>query len=429
MKKRFSADTVGSVQPITYQWSLFNATGISFSSPTNERYVEIDYATALSGELRCLVTDATGCQRQVAVTLGTLPTPQPLVFNISCETLTIDDFVGGPDVAILLATTTGVLTVNQDNSLTYTKINNTYTDVFQYRFVDGNGNMSAISTITINVVQCLAPCNNTILIDKLSYDELSSLITFSIVVTGLYDPEDLVLTSNLGEITDLGQGNYSIEVDQSATYIITAQLENNACDVTDIATIATNFSEPPVLSEDTYYSNINSPITLYPLQNDSDPEGGSLSIVSVTNQSVVVGTQIQLTEGVLLIGNGSILFTPASNWSGTISVPYIAKSSVSQKESPSVIHVTVQCFAPSISLIQFDSPNANNQYKAIYDFEFLNASGATVVCEINGTPISLSSHIEIDSGLLVIGENELIITLTTCDSTTFTHTFNVTELP
>lgn len=425
MEKIYSADTLGAVNPITYAWSLINADGISFVGATNTKYVKISYEN-LTGVLRCVVTDATGCQRTIEFTLGSLPNPQPLVFNIDCSNLDIENFVGGPDVAILSGNQTGSLVINVDNSLSYTRVNQAYTDVFYYRFVDGNQH-SATSTITINVAQCATPCSNSVLIDKLSYNEQLEVITFSLIITGLYDPADLQLTTSIGEITDLGDNDYSIAVEQSGTYIISATLDVN-CDASDVAVLPVSLVPGPLLTQDNVYTNVDTPVTVYPLQNDSDPAGGSLSIESINGEEVNIGSQITLTEGVITVGNNSILFTPSDGWTGTVSIPYVAKSTVSGKESSSTMSITVQCFPPEITLVQFVAPSTNNNYMAIYDFNLNYPVGSTVVTTINGNDFTLSNHVEIPTIDLVIGENELSVSITSCMEATFSHSFTVDEI-
>ncbi len=67
-------------------------------------------------------------------------------------------------------------------------------------------------------------------------------------------------------------------------------------------------------------------IALTPLTGDSDPDGGTLSITSINGTLLTPGTAqvIAVTNGTVNVSAaGVITFTPAPDYSGSVSFPYI----------------------------------------------------------------------------------------------------------
>src|SRR5205814_3954027 len=79
----------------------------------------------------------------------------------------------------------------------------------------------------------------------------------------------------------------------------------NAATLTTMTVSALN--DAPVAVDDAANTAEDVPVTISPLDNDSDPDGDSLtiSIVTATNGTAVV------------VGGTNVLFTPATNFNGT----------------------------------------------------------------------------------------------------------------
>src|SRR5439155_59654 len=71
-------------------------------------------------------------------------------------------------------------------------------------------------------------------------------------------------------------------------------------------------NDPPVAVDDNASTAEDVPVTISPLDNDSDPDGDSLtiSIVTATNGTAVI------------VGGTNVLFTPAANFNGTATIGY-----------------------------------------------------------------------------------------------------------
>ncbi len=88
---------------------------------------------------------------------------------------------------------------------------------------------------------------------------------------------------------------------------------------TETINVAAAPNTPPVASDDTYNTAYNTPVTLTPLANDSDADGGTLTITAINGVTLTPGTaqQINTPNGVVNIdAQGTITFTPNAGFSG-----------------------------------------------------------------------------------------------------------------
>src|SRR5438128_4188769 len=83
--------------------------------------------------------------------------------------------------------------------------------------------------------------------------------------------------------------------------------------MTNCATLTVRaVNNAPVALDDTSYTAEDVPVTISPLDNDSDVDGDSLTITSVTATN---GTAV-------IVGGTNVLFTPATNFNGTATIGY-----------------------------------------------------------------------------------------------------------
>lgn len=158
------------------------------------------------------------------------------------------------------------------------------------------------------------------------------------------DPEGQTLTitavstPSLGSAAITGSGTTIIYTplastgSTSFTYTIT-----DTYGATSTATVSVNVNNnPPVATADSISTLSNSAVTFDPRGNDSDPEGGALTIVSVSSAS---------NGAAVNNGNGTVTFTPTTNFVGTGSYSYTIQDPIGAQASATVT-VTVQNRAP-----------------------------------------------------------------------------------
>jgi YD repeat-containing protein len=110
----------------------------------------------------------------------------------------------------------------------------------------------------------------------------------------------------LGRITQATYQNGAV-----ATYTYDAAGSMVAVQVTAAS------NAPPVAVNDTTSTSINTPKTFDPRANDTDPEGGALTIVSVTTPSS--------GSAVVMGGGTGLIYTPANNFTGTATFSYTVR--------------------------------------------------------------------------------------------------------
>ncbi|MGQ7960134.1 Ig-like domain-containing protein [Pseudomonas sp. SP16.1] len=132
-------------------------------------------------------------------------------------------------------------------------------------------------------------------------------------------------------------------VDEAAGLTITtlAAAGNGATVAVEYASGSGSVNTPPLAKNDSATTSANTAVTIAVLANDSDPDGDSLSVTTIS------GVSNGTTK---LNSNGTISFTPASGFSGTSSFSYSISDgkggSASAQVSVSVVAATSSLQAP-----------------------------------------------------------------------------------
>ena len=110
-----------------------------------------------------------------------------------------------------------------------------------------------------------------------------------------------------------------------------ADLANETGNQSEVGFRETNAA--PVAVDETVTGAFETPTTITPLANDSDPGGDPLSIIEINGVTLTPGTAQTITVSngtVEVAANGTITVIPDADFSGDIDVPYtIADSNLS----------------------------------------------------------------------------------------------------
>ncbi|MBG1269793.1 beta strand repeat-containing protein [Nostoc sp. WHI] len=255
------------------------------------------------------------------------------------DTLTVTQVNGNAaSVGNSLTLTNGaILTLNSNGTFVYNPNGQfeslaaaaTASDSFTYTISDGNGGTStATVNLTINGVND-APTVANIIADQTTLED--GFFSFTVPTNTFADVDagdSLTYTATLangnplptwltfdtntrtfsGTPDDANNGTISIKVTATDTSNATA---NDTFNLT-----VTPVNDAPVAGDDSASANQNTPLTLLAadlLANDTDVDGGALSITAVSNG--VNGT-------VSLNGSGNVVFTPTTNFTGNGSFNY-----------------------------------------------------------------------------------------------------------
>ena len=150
---------------------------------------------------------------------------------------------------------------------------------------------------------------------------------------------DPVSGQEVGSVTVAGQGTWTANTDGTVTFTPVAGFTGDptpvsytASDKTGLkadvpATITIDYpNNPPVANGDSYRTNEDTPKVITPLLNDTDVDKGDvLTITEINGVALTPGVAqtIPVTNGTVSIAvDGTITFTPAKDFSGTVSFPY-----------------------------------------------------------------------------------------------------------
>jgi large repetitive protein len=224
---------------------------------------------------------------------------------------------GSPLTITTVTATNGSVVVNTDGTITYTpNANFNGADTITYTISDGNG---GFSTATISVT--VAPVNDApvAIPDVATTDEDTP--TRINVLGNDRDPEGNPLT-----VTAAASPNGTVTINPDGTLTYVPRPDFNGTDIitytisdgrggfaTATVTVTVNaINEPPIAVNDRATTLEDTPVTVAILANDSNPDGGPLTVVSATapNGRVVINP------------DGTITYTPNANFNGTDTITY-----------------------------------------------------------------------------------------------------------
>ncbi|WP_281234901.1 Ig-like domain-containing protein [Flavobacterium gelatinilyticum] len=281
--------------------------------------------------------------------------------NTADGVLSNDSDAEGDAITAVLVTNPshGSLTLNADGSFDYTHDGSeTTSDSFTYKVNDGtiDGNTVAV-TITVTPVND-AP---VALADNYTVAEGGTINvnTADGVLSNDSDAEGDAITAVLvanpshGSLTLNADGSFDYTHDGSET--TTDSFTYHANDGTvngntvTVTITVTPVNDAPIAVNNTYTVAEDNSITVNPLSGDSDPEGDTLSLVSI-NGTLLTGSDqtITVSHGKIDITSGIITFIPDADFNSTtpITIPYVISDGHLTATADLLITVTAVNDAP-----------------------------------------------------------------------------------
>ncbi len=206
------------------------------------------------------------------------------------------------------------------NELVFTPAENFNGDVtISYSITDGNGGTSSAEVaVTVN------PVND----DPVAVDDIETTDEDVAVVVDLLgndtdvDGDDLTIASVSvdpaeGTVVDNGDGTVTFtpapNFNGPVTITYTVSDGNGGTDDGEAVVNVGAVNDAPIAVDDTAETDEDTPVTIDVLDNDSDPDGDDISIISAT---------VPADQGTVEIVDNELLFTPAPDFEGDATITY-----------------------------------------------------------------------------------------------------------
>jgi len=223
------------------------------------------------------------------------------------------------DVISVTQPTHGVAQLHLDDTVTYTPDADYFgPDSFQYTIVDGRGGSdTATMTLTVNPV----PDNPTAVDDSAFITEEHAGKVIGVLAND-FDVDgdslivfDVIQSPNSTVVNEVDFVTYIPHTDFSGTDTFTYTISDgtgNTASATVTVTVM-NTPDPPTANDDTSGATEETPVTIDVLANDTDPDGDTLTVLSVGSAG---------SGAVTVNGGADVTYTPNLNFTGNDTFVY-----------------------------------------------------------------------------------------------------------
>ncbi len=209
------------------------------------------------------------------------------------------------------------------------------TDSFTYNVSDGNGGTdTATVTVTVNPIN-----DDPVAVDDADTTDEDTPVTIDVLandsdvdgdtpgVTGVTQPANGSVTFTAADVT------YTPNADFNGSDLFTYTIGdgNGGSDTASVDMTVTAVNDDPVAVDDADTTDEDTPVTIDVLANDSDVDGDSLSVASVT----------QPVNGLVTSGGTNVSYTPNADFNGTDTFTYTIDDGAGGALDTATVTVTV----------------------------------------------------------------------------------------
>ncbi|MBB3994588.1 Ca2+-binding RTX toxin-like protein [Sulfitobacter undariae] len=274
------------------------------------------------------VNDAPIANDDQAVTGTGEPVTIPVLGNDS-------DPDGDPLDVIDATSPDGDVVINDDGTITFTP-NDGFTGdtTIDYTVSDGNGGTDT-AQVSVSVGEVSGP---PVAVDDLAETDEDTPVVIDVLdndsdpdgdpltVTAATSPNGDVVINDDGTITFTPAPDFNGEA--TITYDITDG--NGGVDVAEVTVTVNPVNDGPLAEDDTAVANTGSTLIVPVLDNDSDPEGDPLTVISASSPN----------GAVVINADGTLSFTPEDGFIGEAVINYTISDG--ELTDPAVVFVTVR---------------------------------------------------------------------------------------
>lgn len=303
--------------------------------------IEIEYANGAAGEQTVMVSDlhfatcpADGNLNPVLVD-DTATTEEDTAVVV--DVLGNDSDPEGDPLSVTGTSTpaNGSVVINGDGTVTYTPDTGFVgTDTFDYTVTDGQGNVSS-ATVTVTVQDPAENLPATLVDDQAETDEDTPVVIN--VLSNDTDPEGDSLT--VVDTSDPGNGTVVVNPDGTVTYTpnpgfsgrdsFEYTVEDGGGNYSS-AVVFVQVGDPglaPVASDDADTTDVDTPVVIAVLGNDTDPEGEALTVTGAADPA---------NGSVVINADGTVTYTPDAGFVGTDTFDYTIADPMGNTSSATV---------------------------------------------------------------------------------------------
>lgn len=283
-------------------------------------------------------------------------------------------------------TTNGAVVISSGTNIIFTPSTNYYgTVVFSYTTTDGTNTASANVTVTVN------PVNDAPFAANYSTNTLEDTSVTIDVLANDTDPEDtpLIVTSAVSTNGTTAISGPNIIFTPATNFYGTVVFTYTISDGTNSATanvtvIVAPVNDAPFARDDSTNTLEDVSVTIKVLANDTDPEGTRLTLVSTST-----------TNGTAAISGTNVVFTPATNYYGTVVFSY----TISDGTNSATANVTV-----TVTPVN-DAPIAVNDIASTLEDVSVTIPVLANDSDVEGTPLIITSAITTNGTAVISGTN------------------------
>ena len=299
-------------------------------------------------------------------------------------------------------------------------------DQFSYVVSDGTVETTGQVNITVSSVNdapaavddtVITAEDTAVIIDVLDNDTDTDGDALTVVgVTGVSSGTATINADGLG-ITFTPQAGFDGQVE----FTYTIEDGNGGSDTATVSVVVTNVNASPIAADDATSTDENDAVNIDVLANDSDPDGDDLTLAVVS----------QPANGTATVSNGSIIYTPDTDFSGTDQFTYTITDSNGVADTASVTVTVSNVNAAPVAVNDSASTSENVAVLIPVIDNDTDADGDVLSLEISDAPSDGVASVQGDSILYTpdtgfFGVDEFSYTVTDTSGVADTASVTVT---